>query len=107
MIFAPFHAAITAVAIAPPTGSRWASRKAAGAWIAAARRKVCANTSSCSRSTAAGGSACAIRPDLCQGVSMNLLQTYDSLLEDWRKGLWVTPGQPRTALGRLLRRVRG
>ena len=29
------------------------------------------------------------------------------MLEDWRKGLWVTPGRPRTLLGRLLQRVRG
>src|SRR6266446_4649565 len=75
---------ITVAVIAPPTGPRWDSLRAAAAWIAAARRKGYASTSSCFRSTAIGESACAIRPDLCQGVSMNLLGTYDNLLQEWR-----------------------
>jgi len=41
-----------------------------------------------------------------------ILRAHDSpeqfcLLEDWRKGRWVSPGRPRTLLARLLQRVRG
>src|SRR6266478_451024 len=50
-----YHVAV----IAPPTGPRWDSLRAAAAWIAAARRKGYASTSSCFRSTAIGESACA------------------------------------------------
>jgi hypothetical protein len=40
-----------------------------------------------------------------------ILRAHDSpeqfcLLEHWHKGLWITPGRPRTVLGRLLQRVR-
>src|SRR6266571_4397551 len=48
------------------------------------KAQVFAHTSSCVLSTTTGGRACAIHPNLCQGVLMNLLETYDSLLEDWR-----------------------
>jgi len=49
---------ITVAAIAPPTGSRRVSHRAAGAWIPAARHKACVSTSFCFRSTAVGASGC-------------------------------------------------
>jgi len=55
----------------------------ADAWIAAARRKASENTSFYFRSTAIGGNDWC-RVAFAPGGCMNLLETFDDLLQGWR-----------------------